>query len=317
MFSRERLRDWFLLISCNFMWASQFVLVKIVQEQMGPVAATSIPMLLATLMLWPIVRIQARAVDRAKPARSMWADWLPFLLLGLVGQVPSQLFATWGMRYSLASDAALLNLTMPIATVVMAYFLLSEKMTALRWLSFFLAVAGVIECSGIDWNELSFSKAGYLVGNLLIFGSVLGSAFYNVYSKKVLERYTPLEVLLYSYYFVIAFLAPITFYAEPAVVHEIGQYTARTWLGIALLALFQYWLSMVIFMIVLNRLDATQAGLSNYMIPFFGLIIAAVVLHESLTLPMILGGILVLLSTMLITVYEEHRKRRSREPVVS
>jgi len=317
VFSRERLRDWFLLISCNFMWASQFVLVKIVQEQMGPVAATSIPMLLATLMLWPIVRIQARAVDRAKPARSMWADWLPFLLLGLVGQVPSQLFATWGMRYSLASDAALLNLTMPIATVVMAYFLLSEKMTALRWLSFFLAVAGVIECSGIDWNELSFSKAGYLVGNLLIFGSVLGSAFYNVYSKKVLERYTPLEVLLYSYYFVIAFLAPITFYAEPAVVHEIGQYTARTWLGIALLALFQYWLSMVIFMIVLNRLDATQAGLSNYMIPFFGLIIAAVVLHESLTLPMILGGILVLLSTMLITVYEEHRKRRSREPVVS
>ena len=124
-------------------------------------------------------------------------------------------------------------------------------------------------------------------------------------------------MLLYSYYFVIAFLVPITLYAEPGVVHEVAHYTARTWIGIALLAVFQYWLSMVIFMIVLNRLDATQAGLSNYMIPFFGLIIAAVVLHESLTLPMILGGILVLLSTMLITVYEEHRKRRSKYLVVS
>lgn len=317
MFSRERLRDWFLLLSCNFMWASQFVLVKIVQEQMGPVAATSIPMLLATLMLWPIVRIQTRSAHRNLPPRSMWADWWPFLLLGLVGQVPSQLFATWGMRYSLASNAALLNLAMPIATIVMAYFLLKEKMTAVRWLSFVFAVAGVIECSGIDWKELSLTSAGYLIGNLLIFASVLGSAFYNVYSKKVLERYTPLEVLLYSYYFVVAFLVPITFYAEPAFVHEIFHYTARTWLGIALLSVFQYWLSMVIFMIVLNRLDATQAGLSNYMIPFFGLIIAAVVLHESLTLPMILGGILVLLSTMLITVYEEHRKRRSKELIVS
>ena len=317
MFSRERLRDWFLLLSCNFMWASQFVLVKIVQEQMGPVAATSIPMLLATLMLWPIVRIQARSAGRQKPARSMWADWFPFLLLGLVGQVPSQLFTTWGMRYSLASNAALLMLTMPIATIVMAYFLLKETMTAVRWLSFVLAVAGVVECSGVDWKELSLTSAGYLIGNLLIFASVLGSAFYNVYSKKVLERYTPLEVLLYSYYFVIAFLVPITLYAEPGVVHEVAHYTARTWIGIALLAVFQYWLSMVIFMIVLNRLDATQAGLSNYMIPFFGLIIAAVVLHESLTLPMILGGILVLLSTMLITVYEEHRKRRSKDLVVS
>jgi drug/metabolite transporter (DMT)-like permease len=311
VFSGERLRDWLLLLSCNFMWASQFVLVKIVQEQMGPVAATSIPMLLATLLLYPIVKMQARSRRAGDmPIRSMWADWLPFLLLGVVGQVPSQLFVTWGMRYSLASNAALLMLTLPIATVVMAFFLLGEKMTLVRWLSFALAVAGVIECSGVDWQELSLTGKGYLIGNLLIFASVLGSAFYNVYSKKLLERYTPLEVLLYSYYFVMIFLLPITLYAEPGAIHEIARYTARTWLGIALLAVFQYWLSMVIFMIVLNRLDATQAGLSNYMIPFFGLVIAAVVLRERLTLSMIVGGILVLFSTLLITVYEEHKKKQ-------
>ena len=51
MFSAERLRDWVLLLLCNLMWASQFVLVKIVQEQMGPVAATSFPMLIATILL--------------------------------------------------------------------------------------------------------------------------------------------------------------------------------------------------------------------------------------------------------------------------
>ena len=40
VFSTERFRDWILLLLCNLIWASQFVLVKIVQEQMGPVAAT-------------------------------------------------------------------------------------------------------------------------------------------------------------------------------------------------------------------------------------------------------------------------------------
>jgi drug/metabolite transporter (DMT)-like permease len=35
------------------------------------------------------------------------------------------------------------------------------------------------------------------------------------------------------------------------------------------------------------------------------------VLHEKLTVYMVLGGILVLLSTLLITVYEEHQKKQS------
>jgi drug/metabolite transporter (DMT)-like permease len=310
VFSAERLRDWVLLLLCNLMWASQFVLVKIVQEQMGPVAATSFPMLISTLLLIPIVRWEGRS--RALPAqkRNFGKDAFQFMLIGVLGQVVAQLFITWGLRFSLASNAALLMLALPIATTVMAYFILGEKMSPVRWLSFALAVAGVVECSGVDWKELNLTSQGYLLGNALIFISVCGSAFYNVYSKKLLERFTPLQVLLYSYYFVIAFLLPITLYAEPGAFHQIPSYTVKTWAGIALLAVFQYCLSMVIFLTVLTRLDATQASLSNYMIPFFGLVIAAVVLHERLTLPMIFGGVLVLLSTLLITVYEEHRNRQ-------
>ena len=310
MFSAERLRDWILLLLCNLMWASQFVLVKIVQEQMGPVAATSFPMLIATILLIPIVRWEARSQQASLPSVP-GADWLRFLLIGVLGQVVAQLFITWGLRFSLASNAALLMLTLPIATTVMAYFLLGETMSRIRWISFGLAIAGVVECSGVDWKALDFTGKGYLLGNVLIFVSVCGSAFYNVYSKKLLERYTPLQVLLYSYYFVVAVLIPITLWAEPGAFHQIGSYTAKTWLGIALLAVFQYCLSMVIFLSVLTRLDATQASLSNYMIPFFGLVIAALVLHERLTVFMILGGVLVLLSTLLITVYEEHQKKQA------
>ena len=40
----SRFRDWTLLIVCNLIWASQFVLAKLVQEQMGPIFATLLPM---------------------------------------------------------------------------------------------------------------------------------------------------------------------------------------------------------------------------------------------------------------------------------
>jgi drug/metabolite transporter (DMT)-like permease len=314
VFSAERVRDWILLLLCNLMWASQFVLVKIVQEQMGPVAATSIPMLLATLLLIPIVRWENRTARRNTVVARK--DWLRFMLIGIMGQVVAQLFITWGLRFSLASNAALLTLALPIATTVMAYFLLGETMSRIRWVSFALAIAGVIECSGVDWKSLNFTNSSYLLGNALIFISVCGSAFYNVYSKKLLVNYSPLQVLLYSYYFVIAVLIPITLLAEPGAFPQMLHYTTRTWIGIALLAVFQYCLSMVIFLTVLTRLDAIQAGLSNYMIPFFGLIIAALVLHEKLTPFMIFGGTLVLVSTLLITGYEEHKKRQPSADLV-
>jgi len=189
--SAERLRDWGLLLACNLIWSSQFVLVKIVQEQMGPVAATFFPMTLATLMLIPILWREGK-LNKRIPTR----DVLEFILIGVFGQVVAQLFITWGVRFSLASNAALITLALPVATAVMAYFFLRERMSAIRWISFALAIGGVIECSGVDWKELDLTSSKFFWGNVMIFLSVNGSAFYNVYSKKLLERYSPLRVLL-------------------------------------------------------------------------------------------------------------------------
>ncbi len=307
MFSAARFRDWTLLLVCNLIWASQFVMVKLVQEQMGPVFATFFPITLAMLLLIPVVR-RERSKLTGENARIPAHDVLEFILIGVCGQVVAQLFITWGVRWSLASNAALLMLALPISTAVMAYFFLGERMTLVRWLSFGLALAGVLECSGIDWKELNLVSVRFLLGNIMIFLSVNGSAFYNAYSKKLLRRYSPLQVLLYSYYAVFAFLFPITAYAEPHGFTNLPHYNKVVWLGLVILALFQYFLSMIIFLNVLTRLDATQAAFSNYLIPFFGVLIAAIVLHERLTKFMIAGGILVLASTLLVTVYEEQQR---------
>src|SRR6516165_8333202 len=304
MFSTAHLRDWAYLLLCNLIWASQFVMVKLVQKQMGPVFATFFPMTLATLLLIPVVWREKRP-DPGNGGRLPTRDILEFILIGVFGQVVAQLFITWGVRWSLASNAALLMLTLPISTAVMAYFFLGERMTRVRWISFVLAIIGVFECSGIDWRELNFTSLRFLLGNLMIFLSVNGSAFYNAYSKKLLKLYSPLQVLLYSYYAVFAFLYPITLYVEPRGFINLPHYTTTVWTGLVLLALFQYFLSMVIFLNVLTRLDATQAAVSNYLIPFFGVVIAAVVLRERLTGFMVAGGLLALASTLLVTVWDQ------------
>jgi drug/metabolite transporter (DMT)-like permease len=306
----SRLIDWILLIVCNLIWASQFVLAKLVQEEMGPIFATLLPMALATMCLIPLVhREQRRRGGTPKVGRS---DILRFAVIGIFGQVVAQLGITWGVGLAPASNAALLSLTLPIATAVMAYVLLGERMSGVRWISFGLAVAGVLQCSGVDWSDLRFASARVATGNVLIMLGVLGSAFYNVFGKKLLDRYSPLEVLLYSYYAVLVCLVPLTLFLEPGSFQHMLSFGPKVWLGILLLAGFQYFLSMILFLTVLTRLDAVQAGLSNYLIPVFGVLIAAVALGERLTARMAIGGLVVLGSTLLITVYEEHYAARAR-----
>jgi drug/metabolite transporter (DMT)-like permease len=128
-----------------------------------------------------------------------------------------------------------------------------------------------------------------------------------------LIQHTPLEVLLYSYYAVVATLLPLAVGLEPSGFGAMPGFGAKAWIGLRLLAVFQYGLSMVMFLNVLSRLDATQAALSNYLIPFFGLVIAWLVLGERLTPAMVAGGVLVLASTLLVTVYEERIAARRQE----
>ena len=288
--SMQRFKDWALLMLCNLIWASQFVIVKLVQREMGPIFATFFPMTLATLVLIPIVRLQSRRTQGDSPLRLTWRDALDFILIGVFGQVVAQLCTTWGSGLTLASNGSLLQLTLPISTSVMAWFFLRERMTWLRALSFVFAIVGVLLTSlsapagsefRIDWRSLDFSKSQFLLGNLLIFLGVNGSAFYNVYSKKLLTRYSPLQVLLRSYCVVFAFMLPITLCFEPSGFVRLPEFGPTVWVGLILLAVFQYSLSMVIFLHVLARLDAMQAGLMNYLLPFFGVVIAWIVSARS------------------------------------
>ncbi len=302
------MRSWLLLFSCNLMWALQFTCVKLVQDQVGPLATVWGPMTLATVMLYPLIRAENRDAYKGK-GRSR-KDALLFFVLALVGVFPGQVFITWGTRMSMASNAALLMLTLPVCTAILAVIFLHEKMTAVRWASFLLAIVGVLMCSGVDLRGLNFGKS-YFYGNTLIFLGTLGSAFYNSYGKKVLERYSPMEMLFYTYIAMFIVMTPLTLAEERSVLTHLAQFTSRTWIGILLLTLFHNYLSMVLFLKALKVLDAIQAALSNYLITFFGVPIAAIWLGERLTLAAIVGGLLVLGSTLLITLWDGSRQEKS------
>ena len=299
------MRSWLFLFTCNLMWALQFTCIKLVQDQVGPMFTVWGPMTLAMLMLIPFVLRDPSRAAAQRPGRMVRT----YLLLAGLGVFPAQVMMTWGTRMSLASNAALINLTLPVATAMFAVIFLRERLTPIRWVSFAVAIAGVVLCSGGDFRSMSFGTS-YLAGNALIFAATLGSAFYNSYGKRALEFHSPMQMLFWTYVAVCSMMAPVVLAEEGAVFSRIPHFTMQTWIGMALLTFFHNYLSMILFLKALKNLDAIQASLSNYLITFFGLPSAAIWLREKLAPAAIAGGILVLASTLLITVWEEIRSAR-------
>ena len=305
---RSPLQYFVVLTLVNLMWAFQFSGAKIATEQLGPVAVALIPVALSTLLFAPLVRLSRRGKPHARFTPAVLRD---LVLAATLGVIPAQLGLTWGVEHSLASNASVLTLTIPVLTAIMAVILLGEKMTAVRWLSFALALGGVLMVSDIDWRSVQIFRGTYLLGNLLIFASCLGSAFYNTYSKKLLETFNPVELLVYSFLAAGVELSVFMLIFEPPSLSRWLSLEPSVWASLLTIALFSLSLSMLLFFWVIDKIDVTQASLSIYLLPVFGVLLSTLFVHEKVTAQLVLGGLLVFAATFLVTVYEERKRMQT------
>lgn len=300
---KKGLIAWALLFTCNLIWAFQFICIKLTQAQVGPYFTVWAPMVIATIFLVPFV-----IKDFRKGGKKV-KDILVFVQLAALGAFPSQVLMTWGTQYSLASNAAIGMLALPVVTAVFAFLILREKMTPIRWISFIIAIVGVLLCSTNDIKRLDMGSR-YAVGNLMIFLAIVGNAYYNVGCKRIAEKYSETEMVFYTYLVMVSLLTPLVLYYEPFMFARVPSFTLQTWAGMGILTIFHNFLSMLLFFRALKMLDATQVALSNYLITFFGLPIAAIWLGERLNNQAIAGGVLVLLSTLILTIVDNRRSTK-------
>jgi drug/metabolite transporter (DMT)-like permease len=316
--SRRSVTDVSLLILVNAMWAAQYAAYKVASREMGPVTLSAWTFLFAGLILLPFLIWEryragyrkalngAAGLMLARGARSLLSkrNVTGFLMIGIVGLIPASAFLAWGVSRTTASDAALIYLTVPIITALLASLILNEKMTPVRWGSLFLALIGVLIMSNVDWRHLGLTNGKFLLGNVLVLGACASSSFYNVYCKELLGRFTPLEVLVVGYFLAVILSIPLIAGIEGFSLHAMGAYQGAIWLAIIVLSVLSWGLAMVLWMFLLTRLDVSQASVSIYLLPFLGVLIAAATLHEKITTAMIIGGIVTLAGTILMTTLE-------------
>jgi len=291
-----------LLVLASLMWSAQGIAVKFLDPFLGPIAITFLPFYITTLLLFPLLlRMRRRDPSRQSPSAR---DWMRFAVAGVGGQMLAQLGMTWGISKSLASNGTILNLLIPVLSAVLASLLLKERLTGLRIASLAIGLVGVTLMSMGDFQQASFGSMRYLTGNLLILCGCMGSSFYNVYCKGLMSRFNDIEILIYSYITASLASIPLFIWVEPLQVHRLLTLDAKAIAAFLFLALFMYGASMLLFFAALQHLDVTVASTSLYLVPVFGVIMAAFLLGERLSPMAILGSVIVLAGTILIVKYD-------------
>ncbi len=304
--------DWGLIIIINFMWATQVPVIRFIGDRLGPITVAFIPMIVSTLIFLPF--LWAENKRRNVKFRWRWSELKYFMLSGLIGIFVMQYAYTLGSKLTIAANAGIITLTIPVFVAVLASFMLKEKLNIIRLISFVLAIGGVLMTSVSDISGANIFQGKYFVGNMIFLFACFCCAFYNTYCKLLVDKkFTELEILVYSSIIGSFASIPLIIWVEPFHFTEFIHSGTIAVTGILELSIFVYGVPALLFFYVLKRLDITQAILGTYLLPFFIALMGIFLLNEKISFLMIIGGIIIFISTLMVTVYENKLVEFSRK----
>jgi drug/metabolite transporter (DMT)-like permease len=229
------------------------------------------------------------------------------MLSGLIGIFVMQYAYTLGSKLTIAANAGIITLTIPVFVAVLASFMLKEKLNIIRLISFVLAIGGVLMTSVSDISGANIFQGEYFIGNMVFLFACFCCAFYNTYCKLLVDKkFTELEILVYSSIIGSIASIPLLIWVEPFHFEEFIHSGTIAVTGILELSVFVYGVPALLFFYVLKRLDITQAILGTYLLPFFIALMGIFLLNEKISFLMIIGGSIIFISTLMVTVYENN-----------
>ncbi len=282
------------MLSLVAMWGSAFLFNSIALHSLSPSLLVTVRLIIGALVL-AIVTLWKRSDWSSLNGRLL--AW--FLAMAVVGNALPFYLIAWGQQYVSSSLAGILMAVMPIATLVMAHFLIrGETLTRRKGFGFLLGFLGIVILMGTDaLKELAASPRS-LIAQFAILGGALCYAAGSIIARLRPESddlLTSTVVLAQAALITLPFSLPdmtLAFSLAPNATLSPAVIGAILFLGIIATGL-----ATVVYFILLRRTGPTFLSLINYLIPLWALLAGVIVLHESVTpqaliaLAVILAGI--------------------------
>ncbi|MET0210069.1 MAG: DMT family transporter [Burkholderiaceae bacterium] len=281
-----RPRDLLELVALAALWGASFLFMRVAAADFGAVALSGVRVAGAALFLVPLLAMRGQLGALREHAGTI-------ALVGITNSALPFLAYSFAALSITAGLSSIFNATTPLWGAVIAWWWLGDRPTRSRMLGLALGFAGVL---GLAWDKASF-KPGAEASGWAVLACLAATLLYGWsanYTRKRLGGVPPLALATGSQLSAALVLAVPTGWWWPATTPSPASWTAA-----AMLAVVCTGMAYLLYFRLIARLGPARALTVTYLIPVFAVAWGWLLLRETLTTAMLIGGAVILLGTAL------------------
>lgn len=215
-------------------------------------------------------------------------DLLPLLVSAVFGVAANMMLFFKGLSITTPINGAVLMLNTPVFVIIFAALVLKESLSIAKITGILIAGFGALMLMG--GTRFNFSSETVL-GDIYVTLNAIIYAFYLVYAKRLMKKYHPLTVTLYSFFFGFFMVLPFA-YSEFTEV-QFSNLPDYIWGVLAFVTIGSTFLTYVLNAYALRHADSGLVGSYIYLQPVMAAIIAISSGKDTLSLDKLLSMLLI------------------------
>lgn len=266
-------------------WGMSFVATKAALREVSPVTIITVRFVIGAVMLLLIVR--------QLPPRESWPQ---LALMGFIGIFIHQMLQSYALTMTTAVHCGWLIGITPIWSALLAALVLHERFGVIKIAGLIGGFAGallVITHGDLSSRMLALPSTK---GDLLILLSTINWAIYSTVGHKTIRGLGPRLATSGAVLFGALMLLP--FFVAQAGWRELPHLTSIGWLSVLFLGVGCSALGYLFWYGALEKVEVSRVAALLYLEPLVTFATAVALLHESVSVATVAGGVLVLASVL-------------------
>ena len=269
-------------------WAGNFIVVKSALTVLPPVGFTFLRFVLAATTLMVLLRWREGSIGL--PRR----DLVAICALGALGFGLYQILWTTGLQQMAAGDSALIIASTPVLVAILAVIARSDVLTPAKLIGGVVSFVGV---AAVIASGPGLSIGGSLLGEAITLIAAICWAIYTAFGAPFLRRHSPLRTTAWATVAGTVVLAP---FAVSQLATVSGPILTPGVVGAILYSGFlAAGISNVIVLNSVRVVGPTRTSAYQFLVPALAVVLAALLLGESIRLGQVLGGAVIIVGVLI------------------
>ena len=279
------------LLLANIIYGANYSIAKsVMPDQIKPLALVAIRSISAAALFW----ITSLFLPKEKVSRK---DLFYLAFYSLFGVVTNQVLFLVGLNYTSPVNSSIIVSTNPIFAFILAALILKENITFMKGIGLAIGLTGVLIL--ILENGTPDISSKTFLGDISTLVNTISWAFYTVIIKRMLEKYHPVTVMKWTFFFGMFITVSLGFPNVKST--DWSAITFNGWMAIAFVLFFATYIGYLLISFGLRRLSPTIVSTYTYINPVIAAYLATIMGQDRIDFHMVLSAILIFAGVFVVS----------------